>query len=412
MDWKDMEEALFAANGTCDVAATGLPVTGEYLGKGIVFSWPTYENGLIIAVNNEQAGASIWAFTDAFAWQVWVALIATSLVVGVIIFGVDAWMYGAKYDKTAHKFYAGTNLESEGKYAFSDYVWDALLRPTQVRDQRPLSFASNFIVLAFAFMMLVIVTVYTANTTANITATRLQSTIRGVQDLPGKVVGTWTDFVPDLAKLGVTALGLPWETVEDEAAMLELLRNGTIQALVLDDTFLTYTASSSCDIALVGQKFNDQAATIAFASDFNSPELLKGVNQAMAELREDGSVQLLVDTFIKPPQASCKTSLVDENSTKISVSQLLGLWIMLGVCILIALFIALAYKLHLRYTQKHLEKAGSKLKKRASLVYTKSKQFSSGRRRSFGRSSSLGSSDKGGSEVEEMDVIEENGGGV
>jgi ABC-type amino acid transport substrate-binding protein len=321
-------------------------------------------------------------------------------------------MVGVKFDKKKKKVYVGDNENTDREMAFADYMWDAVMRPTQVRDQRPLSFASNFIVLAFAFMMLVIVTVYTANTTANITATRLQSTIRGVQDLPGKVVGTWTDFVPDLAKLGVTALGLPWETVEDEAAMLELLRNGTIQALVLDDTFLTYTASSSCDIALVGQKFNDQAATIAFASDFNSPELLKGVNQAMAELREDGSVQLLVDTFIKPPQASCKTSLVDENSTKISVSQLLGLWIMLGVCILIALFIALAYKLHLRYTQKHLEKAGSKLKKRASLVYTKSKQFSSGRRRSFGRSSSLGSSDKGGSEVEEMDVIEENGGGV
>ena len=124
MDWAEMEDALLAANGTCDIAAAGIPITADYLSEGIVFSWPTYENGLIIAVPNVQGGANIWAFMDAFAWQVWVAIIFTALIVGVIIFGVDAWMYGAKYDKTTHKIFAGTNQESHEKHAFDDYVWD------------------------------------------------------------------------------------------------------------------------------------------------------------------------------------------------------------------------------------------------------------------------------------------------
>jgi ABC-type amino acid transport substrate-binding protein len=370
MDWKDMEEALFAANGTCDVAATGLPVTGEYLGKGIVFSWPTYENGLIIAVNNEQAGASIWAFTDAFAWQVWVALIATSLVVGVIIFGVDAWMYGAKYDKTAHKFYAGTNLESEGKYAFSDYVWDALLRPTQVRDQRPLSFASNFIVLAFAFMMLVVVTVYTANTTANITTTRLQSAIRGLQDLPGKKVGTWSQYRPELSKYGVIPIPFPWENDADEAAMINSLTNGTIQALVLDESFLVYKASLSCEIAVIGQKFEELNQAVAFPRGFNDTALLGAVNQALVELKEDGTISLLRDTYVDPPEASCKTSLVGDAAAKITLEQLAGLWVMLGVGIGIALFIAVVYKLHVRYAHQHVVKLSSTITRKITKSFS------------------------------------------
>ena len=41
-------------------------------------------------------------------------------------------------------------------------------------------------------MILILVTLYTANTAANITATRLQVPISGIADLPGKAVGTWT----------------------------------------------------------------------------------------------------------------------------------------------------------------------------------------------------------------------------
>jgi hypothetical protein len=39
--------------------------------------------------------------------------------------------------------------------------------------------------------MLIMVAIFTANTSANLTASRLSSRITGVQDLPGKRVGTW-----------------------------------------------------------------------------------------------------------------------------------------------------------------------------------------------------------------------------
>jgi ionotropic glutamate receptor len=374
------------------------------------------ENGLIVSVTNQQKAVSIWAFMDAFTWQLWVVIIVTCLLVGLVIFGIDAWLIGAKVDKKKKKIVVGNNENCEQEIAFADYIWDAMMRPMQVRDMRPLStFASNFVVLAFAFMMLVVVTVYTANTTANITATRLQSTIRGVEDLPGKVVGTWEDYVPDLAKVGVTAIGFPWESDEDETAMLEALTNGTIQALVLDNSYLVYVASSSCDIAVVGREFDEKNSAIAFASNIDEAEVIREMNNALSELREDGSQSLLVDTLIEPPEVACKTDLVSGTTTKIGVDELAGLWIMLAVGIVIAVVIVIVYKLHLKYTKKHIDKASKSLKKKMSTTMRMTKQFSSGRRSSFGRSSSLGSSDKGettksgeGSDGHEMNTVQEN----
>lgn len=62
---------------------------------------------------------------------------------------------------------------------------------TQTTEMTSRNFAGNLIIMIFAFMMLILVTLYTANTAANLTATRLSTNIRSVEDLPGKRVGTW-----------------------------------------------------------------------------------------------------------------------------------------------------------------------------------------------------------------------------
>jgi hypothetical protein len=102
--------------------------------------------------------------------------------------------------------------------------------------------------------MLIMVAIFTANTSANLTASRLSSRITGVQDLPGKRVGTWDDleYLGDLARRGVQARGLPWNDGMDQEAMLEAVRNGTLDALVLDSYVLQFAAASTCDLATVG----------------------------------------------------------------------------------------------------------------------------------------------------------------
>ena len=43
-------------------------------------------------------------------------------------------------------------------------------------------------------------------------------------DLPGKSVGTWTSYLPELQKRGIAAVGFPWDGVADEDSMFLALR--------------------------------------------------------------------------------------------------------------------------------------------------------------------------------------------
>jgi len=124
MAWSEVEDKLIAGDGSCDVAAMGLNAWVDYIEEGIVFSWPTYANSLIIVVSDAQQSVNIWAFLDAFEWQLWVVIIVTSFGVGLVVFAVDSWIVGVKYDKKRKKIIAGTGESNDREMEFLDYIWD------------------------------------------------------------------------------------------------------------------------------------------------------------------------------------------------------------------------------------------------------------------------------------------------
>ena len=134
-------------------------------------------------------------------------------------------------------------------------------------------------------------------------------------------MGAWEDTTDALLKYGIIAIPFPWETTEDEEVMVNALLSGSIQALVLDESFLMYRASNSCDLAVVGAKFYEYDQAIAFPKGFDNPDLLNAVNAALVELREEGILDDLHAEFVAPPEAKCKTSLMNEGATKISWTQ-------------------------------------------------------------------------------------------
>lgn len=195
--------------------------------------------------------------------------------------------------------------------------------------------------------------------------------------MPGKVVGTWTEYLPQLRKYGINARDFPWETADDEAVMLNALTTGAVQALVLDESFLVYRASSSCDIAVVGPTFQvfDQATALSPSFSRANPSLLDEINTALIELREERVVSQLEEEFIDPPEAACKKLSADGNGNSVSFSQVAGLWVLLAGGIAVALALTAAIKLHERYTKQHLDRLGSTLKRQMSRVVTGGSSF-------------------------------------
>ena len=253
-DWADLEDHLVAGDGFCDIAV-GMDVLHSYLKQGIVFTWPTFRNGFRVLVSIEKAPPGWFAFTAAFTWEVWVAIVATAIAVGFIVWGIDAFLTRRRRPSHSLDCPSDSQAKPVDMQGLQSYFWQSMGRGMQVQDQIGVSFAANLVILAYAFLMLVMVTLFTANTTAHLTTQQLMNPIRGVQDLPGKAVVTWTDYTDTLSKYGVVAAGKKWDSDDDELAMVNLVRGGAAKALVLEATTVEQTAAQDCSLEVVGSMF-------------------------------------------------------------------------------------------------------------------------------------------------------------
>lgn len=369
MDWDDMLDLLKSkdANKTCTFAVAGVGVNTDRINLGITFSWPTYRNGLSIAIKHANQQTSIWAAFYAFSATVWIATIGTSIAIGLIVWGIDKYMHDSEQSYEQEVAAAATSLRKDilstkenssgtntNLGSLQEYIVSAIGRPMQMKDVNAVSIAGNIIMIVFSFVCLVLVALYTASTTANFTATRLQSTINGLTDLPGKAVGTFEEYVPQLKKYGIAAAAYPWNNDEDETAMFDALMNGTIQALILDTSILQYRAANNCEIAIVGDSFDMFDQAMSFPLGFNNPKLLNAINEALVKLQEDGTLSMLQGQFIEPPLATCKTNDINSENKQISFSDVAGLWVLILCSLAVALVILIVHKLHVRYTRKKL----------------------------------------------------------
>ncbi|GBF92326.1 glutamate receptor [Raphidocelis subcapitata] len=337
-DYDGLLESLANNSGLCDVALGGMAVSQYNADQGIqLTSIPTIRSGYRVLVGAEVYRVSFFVFLDAFSWKLWLAIILTCVFVGVAIWLLDPWA------RSEH-------VPSRQDYRFlglRQRVWSALANSMSfsATDMGESHAAGNIIVLAFAFMMLVLVSLYTAVTSSNLTANRLTSAITGVQDLPGKKVATWDDeeYLTDLGRRGVNATGLPWEEEADQIAMFDSVANGTFDALVLDSYVLEYGTNSRCDVTVVGDVFDQYEAGMAFPANYSHPELIERINAALLLLKESGDMEDLFRKYVNPPEPFCKRTMAAGQGTQIGFRDVVGLWVLLAGGVAFAvIFIAAA----------------------------------------------------------------------
>lgn len=115
-----MIDALKTGNGVCDVAAGGVDISEDRLAVGVAFSFPTLRGGYKIMVQAEETSTDYWLFFAAFSWELWVAIVGTSIAVGVIVFAAERWAW-IRRPRTKPQF-----------PGLQERVWQALGRPMQV----------------------------------------------------------------------------------------------------------------------------------------------------------------------------------------------------------------------------------------------------------------------------------------
>ncbi len=265
----------------------------------------------------------IWYFFSAMSTQVWIILVITALLTGLIV-----WMYEI-----------GMQALNHDTRWLSNVMWDTVGRPVEMRDYRLSSNAANILAFAWSFLVFILFALYTANLTANLTVTQLQNDIKGLSDLPGQVVGA-PDFVAEeyLPKYNIKAVPYVWETEADEVGMINSVTNGTLKALIMDANVLRVYDAENCATVLVGEEFDLQDSGPIFPTG-TPDEIVQAYDLALLQLQKATVFEAMYARYINPKPASCKVSEVQTETSSVTWQEAAGLWVILGVAACLGLLL-------------------------------------------------------------------------
>lgn len=183
-------------------------------------------------------------------------------------------------------------------------------------------------------MALIIGSSYTANLAAFLTVRRASS-IRSVYDLSGLAVASVPVYTSRLrSQYGIIASDAnitDLASVEDTA---ELVAKGNLAAFLYDDVVEGYIAATfpGCSVKILKDKIQPFDYGVAFKKG-TEESLVNGFSSAILKLQEGGYISQFEDRFLlkNSPCLSGSSSTVDSEIDRISFKSVYGLWVILGV---------------------------------------------------------------------------------
>lgn len=266
---------------SADVAVTGFFYSTER-DREFDYSYPIMEAGLQVMVRDE-GGEAVPAplrevFDLLFSWSAVIWLSVAGLI--IIVPAHLIWLLdrgneeGASPDK---RYVPGI---------FHALTWATTALVSQVQTL-PVHWLARFLGLIWMFAGVVFVALYTAELTATLTVERIQGTINGPRDLPGKKVATIAHGTAATYLRDIKADVLEFQTPD---GMYQALLDGKADAVLWAAPSLRYFAAhdGAGQVKTVGPEFkrND----IGFLFQLGDP-LRRRVSSVLIATREDGTYE-------------------------------------------------------------------------------------------------------------------------
>lgn len=249
------------------------------------FSLPIFAGGLQIMVRNPEKNNSAFPnilqlfFSASLLQVIGIALVLIVVAAHII------WL-----SERHHK--DGMISQSYFPGIFKACWWAAATLATQA-DEMPKGVIGRLIAVIWMFIGVLFVAYFTASATTSLTLQQLQGDIRSVDDLPGKVVATTAGSTAAtyLREHHISILEVP----KIEQAY-DALQTKKADAVVFDaPVLLFYTANEGKGkVQLVGSILREESYGIILPN--NSP-YRKPINQALLNLKENGTYQSLYDKW-------------------------------------------------------------------------------------------------------------------
>ncbi len=274
------EQLEAVRSGEAEVAIAAISMTPERE-EFLDFTYPYYLAGLQIMTKGklQTTLASMLAFLFSSRFLLGLA----TLLIILIFVGHLVWIVERQINPDFPRSYFKGIWEG---------LWWAAATVTTVGygDKTVKDKVGRIIGIFWMFAGLFLIANFTAFVTAEVTASRLETTINSIEDLPGKAIVTVTGTT---SAQYLREQRLTFRSVETIDEAYELLENEMAEALIYDAPVLQYYAATSpnSSLQLVGSPFQAEFYGIALAD--NSP-YKEPLNKALLELRVNGTFDELI----------------------------------------------------------------------------------------------------------------------
>lgn len=217
-------------SGSLQASVGALTLTAERE-ELIDFTHPFYSTGLAIAVPD--TGSAVWhTVSRLWSWEFFAVL---GLLVGLLlIVGALFWLAERRHNSA---MFGGGPAQGIG----SSFWWAAVTMTTVgYGDKAPITFAGRLIALVWMFAAVIIISSFTAAIATSLTVSRLESTVRNVDDLPRVRVATVTGSV---SAQFLERHNTGYSHFDGLSGALEAMNRGKFDAVVYDRPILLYLAN-------------------------------------------------------------------------------------------------------------------------------------------------------------------------
>ncbi len=274
--------------GDADVAIAAITMTPDRE-KVVDFSHPYFDSGLQVMVRAQDESPFVTTLLS-IPWRAIGQLLGAAIVIVFVLANV-LWLIERR-----------RNNEFPSAYwrAVGEGLWGTMLIiATGEHGDRDAPGVLKRVTVALMWLLgVVLIAQLTATVTSSQTVQRLQSSIRGPDDLPGKTIAS----VPGtMAGEYLTRRGLPFLSVNSGPDAIRMLARREVQAVVFDAPTLQYLAAKEGTglVRVVGPIFRPEKYGIAVAE---GSALRKPINEALLELYVDGTYERLYAAWFSKPK--------------------------------------------------------------------------------------------------------------
>jgi ABC-type amino acid transport substrate-binding protein len=265
--------------GASDINFSGITITAERE-KGVDFSHPFFDSGLIIAVNATPESRTlrlVLSILKVIGFSLIVFLIGLTIVAHAI------WFL-ERSDSDPRSF------ATDYKKGIMDAYWWAVVTMTTVGygDKCPKKAIGRLIASVWMIIGIIWFAAFTATLTSSLTINRIgHGEIEGLEDLNHKTVAVIKGTTSEIFMHHHNVTLMLAETLDD---LVRSLKTNSVDAVVYDAPALMYTAKQDPSIKVVGRMFDEQRYGVVFPQG-GQHRLKEIFNIAILEMQKSGAYQ-------------------------------------------------------------------------------------------------------------------------